>query len=69
MNTHRGRRVETEWGATYVPVDPKTELPEYIVDAAYFSMLVPRTSTRERGSQLRHLGTPSFRAINALKLR
>ena len=35
MNTYRGRRVETEWGVTYVPVDPKTELPEYIVDAAW----------------------------------
>ncbi len=28
MNTELGRRVETEWGATYVPVDPKTELPD-----------------------------------------
>ena len=35
MNTYLGRRVETECGATYVPVDPKTELPEYIVDAAW----------------------------------
>ena len=35
MNTYRGRRVVSECGGyvTYVPVDPKTELPEYIVEA------------------------------------
>ena len=37
MNTYRGRRVVSDCGGyvTYVPVDPKTELPEYIVDAAW----------------------------------
>ena len=50
MRTYRGRRVETEWGVTYVPVDPKTELPEYIVDAAAWS----RDGTAEDAEAVRN---------------
>ena len=46
--THRGRRVVTEHGVTYVPVDPKTELPEYIV-----KILVHGTRTRRAIARLR----------------
>ena len=59
MNTYRGRRVETEWGATYVPVDPKTELPEYIVDAA--------ADLYYQNSRARHPDAQSHRAPPELR--
>ena len=57
MNTYRGRRVVSDCGGyvTYVPVDPKTELPEYIVEAAWRALknLVYGTRTRRAIARLR----------------
>ena len=76
MNTYRGRRVVSECGGyvTYVPVDPKTELPEYNEKSAeqYLAKgerMKPHLARDEHFRTLKNLvyGTRTRRAIARLR--
>ena len=62
--THRGRRVVTEHGVTYVPVDPKTELPEYIVKILVHGTRTRRAIARLRSYAIRGRVTAEFRLLD-----